>query len=116
MKVDISGTMAYLAGNWTRTEMTDRNIDSLAVSLQQLQVAGVKNLQIDCGDLNEVDASGLQLLYIWLRSFRFRGVNIEIVNFPLKLRKTLLRLTQKICHPEKSLDLSETQNAKAHDN
>ena len=96
MKVDISGTMAYLAGNWTRTEITDRNIDSLAVSLQQLEVAGVKNLQIDCGELNEVDASGLQLLYIWLRSFKFRGVELEIVNHPVKLRKTLLRLMQKI--------------------
>lgn len=110
MKVDISGTMAYLAGNWTRTEMTDRNLDSLAVSLQQLQVAGVTNLQIDCGDLNEVDASGLQLLYIWLRSFRFRGVNVEIVNFPVKLRKTLLRLKQQICYTEKAPDLTETQD------
>lgn len=105
--------MAHLAGNWTRTEMTDRNIDSLAVSLQQLKIAGVKNLQIDCGQLNDVDASGLQLLYIWLRSFRFRGVELEIVNLPEKLRKTLLRLLQKICHLEKSLDMPETQGGKS---
>jgi len=111
MKVNISGSMARLAGNWTRTEMTDRNIDSLAVSLQQLQVAGVKNVQIDCGELKEVDTSGLQLLYIWLRSFRFRGVNVEIVNFPEKLRKTLLQLKQKVCHTEKSHDLTETNGA-----
>ena len=112
MRVAISGSMAHLAGNWTRTEMTDRNIDSLVVSLQQLNVAGVKNLQIDCGDLNEVDASGLQLLYIWLRSFRFRGVNVEIVNHPKKLRKTLLRLMQKICHPEPPPALTEIQGAR----
>ena len=111
MKVDISGSMARLVGNWTRTEMTDRNIDSLAVSLQQLKIAGVKNLQIDCGNLNEVDASGLQLLYIWLRFFRFRGVNVEIINLPEKLRNTLLRLMQKICRTEKSPDLTETNSA-----
>lgn len=104
MKVDISGTMAYLTGNWTRTEMTDRNIDSLALSLQQLRVAGVKNLRIDCGELNEVDASGLQLLYIWLRSFRFRGVDLQMVNPPLKLRKTLQGLLIKVCYPDKSHD------------
>lgn len=112
MKVDISGSMAHLAGNWTRTEMTDRNIDSLAISLQQLKIADVKNLQIDCGNLNEVDASGLQLLYIWLRFFRFRGINVEIVNLPEKLRKTLLHLMQKIFHTEQSPDLSETQGAR----
>ena len=111
MKVDISGSMAHLAGNWTRTEMTDRNIDSLAVSLQQLKVTGMKNLQIDCGELKEVDASGLQLLYIWLRFFRFRGIEVEIVNLPEKLRKTLLRLMQKICYTEKAPGLTETQGA-----
>lgn len=112
MKVDISGTMAYLVGNWTRTEMTDWNIDSLAGSLQQFKVAGVKNVQIDCGQLNEIDASGLQLLDIWLRSFRFRGVDIEIINIPEKLRKTLLRLTQKICPAEKSPDPAAAQGTR----
>lgn len=114
MKVDISGTMAYLVGNWTRTEMTDWNIDSLAISLQQLKVAGVKNVQIDCGQLNEVDASGLQLLYIWLRSFKFKGIDIEIVNLPERLRKTLLRLTQKICQTEKSFDPVEPQGGRTN--
>lgn len=114
MKVTISGSMAHLTGNWTRTEMTDRNIDSLAASLQQLKVAGVNNLQIDCGELKEVDASGLQLLYIWLRSFRFRGVNVELVNLPERLRKTLLRLMQNSCQPEKSLDKIEIQETKAN--
>lgn len=102
MKVNISGTMAQLMGNWTRTEMTDGNIDSLGVSLQQLKVAGVKNLRIDCGQLNEVDASGLQVLYIWLRSFRFRGIDLQMVNPPRKLRKTLQGLLIKICYQEKN--------------
>jgi ABC-type transporter Mla MlaB component len=103
MKVDISGTMAHLVGNWTRTEMTDKNIDSLAVSLQQLKVAGVKNLRIDCGQLKEVDASGLQVLYIWLRSFRFRGIDLQMVNPPRKLRKALQGLLIKICYSERTL-------------
>jgi hypothetical protein len=37
MKVNISGTMAQLTGNWTRTEMTDCNTDSLAFSSQTAQ-------------------------------------------------------------------------------
>ena len=103
MKVNVSGTMAQLMGNWTRTEMTDRNIDSLALSSQQLKIAGVKNLRIDCGQLKEVDASGLQVLYIWLRAFRFRGINLEMVNPPNKLRKTLQGLLIKICYQELTL-------------
>lgn len=103
MKVNVSGTMAQLMGNWTRTEMTDRNIESLAFSLQQLKVAGVKNLRIDCGQLNEIDASGLQVLYIWLRSFRFRGIDLQMINPPRKLRKTLQGLLIKLCYYEKSL-------------
>ena len=106
MKVDISGTIAHLTGNWTRTEMTDSNIDLLAVSLSQLRAAGVKNLQIDCKELNEVDGSGLQLLYIWLCSFRFRGVELELINLPEKLRKTLQSLVFKICCSGKSLDMA----------
>ncbi|MBE0503806.1 MAG: STAS domain-containing protein [Desulfuromonadales bacterium] len=103
MKVNISGTMAQLMGNWTRTEMTDRNIDSLATSLQQIKIAEGKNLRIDCGLLNEVDASGLQVLYILLRSFRFRGIDLQMVNPPRKLRKTLQGLLIKICYQEKTL-------------
>lgn len=101
MKVDISGTIAHLRGNWTRTEMTDRNLDSLAMSLQLLNVANIKSLRIDCGQINEVDASGLQLLYIWLRSFRFRGVVLEMVNPPRKLRNILQGLLIKVCYQEK---------------
>jgi len=103
MKVNIFGTMAQLIGNWTRTEMTDRNIDSLAFSLQQIEDGGVKNLRIDCGQLKDVDDSGLQVLYIWLRSFRFRGIDLEMVNPPRKLRRALQGLLIKICYSEKSL-------------
>jgi len=108
MKVNISGTMAQLMGDWTRTEMTDRNIEALAFSLQQLKVAGTKNLRIDCGQLNEVDASGFQVLYIWLRSFKFRGVDLQMVNPPRKLRKMLQGLLIKICYQEKNLSGNST--------
>lgn len=102
MKVNISGTMAQLMGNWTRTEMTDGNIDSLGVSLQQLKIAGVRNLRVDCGQLNEVDVSGLQVLYIWLRSFRFRGIDLQMINPPRKLRKTLQGLLIRLCYQEQT--------------
>lgn len=102
MKVDISGKMARLAGNWVRTEMTDRNMDSLAASFQQLNVAGVNTLRIDCGQLNEVDASGLQVLYLWLRSFRSCGIDLQMVNPPCRLRRTLQGLLIKICYAKKA--------------
>lgn len=107
MKVDISGTIAHLAGNWTRTEMTDSNIDLLAVSLQQLGTRGGKNLRVDCGEINEVDASGLQLIYTWLRCFKFRGVELELINLPDNLQKTLQNLLLKSCYAEKSLAIAK---------
>lgn len=107
MKVDIIGPIAHLAGNWTRTEMTDSNIDSLAVSLQQLETSDGQNLRIDCGQINEIDASGLQLIYFWLRRFSFRGFELEIVNRPDKLQKTLQNLLLKSCYTEKSLAMAK---------
>lgn len=104
MDVDITGRIAHLTGNWTRSEMTDSNIDLLACSLKKLRGAGMRNVRIDCGQLNEVDVSGLQVLYIWLRSFKFRGIDLEMVNPPRKLRKVLQGLLIKICYSEEAIN------------
>lgn len=103
MNVNITGTMAQLTGNWTRTEMTDRNLDALSQTLQKLKIAGIKRLRIDCEEINEIDDSGLQLLYIWLRFCKFRGVILEIINPPRKLRKTLQGLLIKVCYKDNLL-------------
>lgn len=84
MMIRITGTEARLGGDWTLSGVI-RNIDSLALSLQQIEPGIEKNLRIDCGQMNEADVSGLQLLNVWMQCARFRGVEPLLVNVPNKL-------------------------------
>ena len=88
MKMHISGDIAYLVKDWTFTGVTSSNIDSLAASLEQIGSGSAKNLQVDCGQIREIDAEGLQLLYTWLQCLKIRGVKPKLVNLPEKLQKT----------------------------
>lgn len=105
MTVNISNIVVRLEGNWTRREMTDSNIDLLSVVLKQIGSAGQKSLRIDCGEINEVDNCGFQLLYVWLRYFRVRGIEWELINLPDKLQKTLQRLSSQISGTGERFDL-----------
>jgi ABC-type transporter Mla MlaB component len=88
MTICIAGTEARLEGDWTLTGVT-RNLDSLALSLQQLESGSGKKLRIDCGQMEEADISGLQLLNVWMQCVRFRGVEPTLVNVPEKLRHAM---------------------------
>jgi ABC-type transporter Mla MlaB component len=87
MKVRITGSTAHLEGDWTLAGVTQSTIDSMAVSLEQIGYGCEKNQRIDCEKIIEADASGLQFLYTWLQCFRFRGVEPELVNIPVNMRK-----------------------------
>lgn len=63
MPIRMAGKEAHLEGDWTLTEVT-RNLDSLALSLQQLESESEKNLRIYCGQIKEADICGLQLLNV----------------------------------------------------
>jgi ABC-type transporter Mla MlaB component len=89
--------MAHLEGNWTLSQMTERNISSLAVSLEQAGSGCEKNLRIDCGRINEIDANGLQLLFIWLHCFRLLGVEAELVNLTDDLQKSVQGVGFRVC-------------------
>ena len=103
MKIDIKGKDAYLQGDLTSTGITQSNIDSLAVSLQQIDSGGEKNIRIDCGRVREVDISGLQLLSVWMQCARFRGVEPELVNLPDSLQQTMQRMGLRHCFTKNNL-------------
>ena len=88
MSIRMTGTEAQLEGDWTLTGLT-RNLDSIALSLQQLEPEKGKNLRVDCGLMKEADISGLQLLNVWIQCARFRGVKPMLVNVPEKLRHSM---------------------------
>ena len=85
MAIRMTDTAACLEGDWTITGLTG-NLDSMALSLQQIEPGSEKDLQIDCGQIAEADISGLQLLNVWLQCARFRGVKPILVNVPQKLQ------------------------------
>lgn len=110
MRINMSGTVTQLAGDFTLTEMTYSNIDALVVSLEQLGSGDRKSLQIDCGQIKDVDASGLQLFYIWLQCLRFRGIEPELFNIPRVLRKTFEILGVRMSSAATSAEISVQNN------
>ncbi len=88
MTICMTGTEARLEGDWTLTGVT-RNIDSLALSLQQIEPGSSKHFRVDCGQMKDADICGLQLLNVWMQCVRFRGVEPRLVNVPSKLKHAM---------------------------
>lgn len=93
MTIRIAGSEAHLEGDWTLTGAA-QNIDALALSLQQIESGNEKNLRIDCRSVSKADASGLQLLSVWLECARMRGVEPTLVNVPERLRNVMQSLVR----------------------
>lgn len=102
MTIRMSGTEAHLEGDWTLSGAA-HNIDSLALSLQQIEAGMAKNLRIDCKKVKNADASGLQLLLVWMECARIRGVEPILVNVPERLRLAMQGLIE-YCLIENSPD------------
>lgn len=100
------GTVAHLQGDLTHSGVTRNIINSLAVSLEKMVSGKDKNMRIDCKKIRTVDFSGMQLLYVWMQSARFRGVEPELVNLSDGLLQTFRRMgfgccfTEDNTHPE----------------
>ncbi len=106
MTISMEGAVAHLQGDWTHTGVTLSSIDSLEVSLQQIESGGEKFICIDCGRIRAADIIGLQLLYVWMQCARFRGVEPELVNLSDSMQQALQRMGLGHCfsgngaHPE----------------
>lgn len=79
MTVRMAGTVAHMEGDWTMTAVAD-NVESMAVSLRQLESRGKKSFWINCGKMKEADTSALQLLNVWVECARLRGIRPKLVN------------------------------------
>ncbi|MFZ2951268.1 MAG: STAS domain-containing protein [Desulfuromonadaceae bacterium] len=79
MAVRMEGMKAHLEGDWTISGV-EENINSLMLSLVQIEAGGSNHLSVDCGQLTNADSCGLQLLKVWLLCARLRGVEPKLVN------------------------------------
>jgi ABC-type transporter Mla MlaB component len=92
MAIQSEGTVAHLQDDLTHSGVTNNIINSLAVSLHNIDFEDKKNIRIDCALIHKADISGLQLLYVWMQCARFRGVETELVNLTDALQQVLFRL------------------------
>lgn len=79
MSVRIAGTVAHLEGDWTMNGVAD-NIESVIHSLNQIEAEGWRSFWINCGQVEETDTTGLQLLNVMVESARHRGIEPKLVN------------------------------------
>jgi len=103
MTVRMAGAVAHLEGDWTMTGVAD-NIDSLVSSLNKVESEGGKNIQINCGQIEETDTSGLQLLNVWMECARLRGIEPKLVNVNDAMRRAIHELGFSNCFSDSYLD------------
>jgi ABC-type transporter Mla MlaB component len=89
MIIRMTGTVGHLQGDLTHSGVSRRCIDSLSVSLRQMETGGAKNISIDCGRIRKADISGLRLLYVWMQCARFSGLELELVNLSDGLQQVM---------------------------
>lgn len=97
MTISTEGPVAYLHGDLTHSGVTQNIIDSLAVSLNNIEPKNEKNIRIDCGKILSADISGLQLLYVWMQCARLRGVESKLVNVSENLQQDMQRMGLSHC-------------------
>lgn len=91
MSVRMAGTVAHLEGDWTMTGVAD-NIDSMLLSLNHLESKGETSFQINCGQIEETDTSGLQLLNVWIECARLRGIEPKLMNVTTGMQRAIVEL------------------------
>ncbi len=79
MSVRMVGTVAHLEGDWTITGV-EENINSMVQYLNQMESDGKSSFWINCGQIEETDTSGLQLLNVWVECAKLRGIEPKLVN------------------------------------
>jgi anti-anti-sigma regulatory factor len=80
-----------LAGDWTISGVVGQ-LDSLSSSLDKLESAKKKRVHIDCGKIDAIDMSGLQLLHVWLELVKMRGMEADLVNLPADMQQNIRHL------------------------
>lgn len=81
----------HLSGDWTISGVVSQ-ADLLSRSLEKLASTRKKRIRIDCGSIDAIDMSGLQLLHVWMELVKMRGVEAELLNLPDDMLHTIERL------------------------
>lgn len=91
MRTQTADSRHQLSGDWTISGVVNQ-VDSLSKSLEKLASASKKRIHIDCGRIDSIDMSGLQLLHVWMELVKMRGIETELLNMPDGMQQTIKRL------------------------
>ena len=90
MKSEQAGVATNLSGDWTMNSISHQLESLMAISSD---VGGLvplnKTLVVDCSEINKIDMSGLQLLYVWVQCLQIRGLRAELVNLSDGMRSII---------------------------
>jgi anti-anti-sigma regulatory factor len=75
----MSGSTAHLVGDWSVSGVTQHNLETLSAALQRIEPTGARRLQIDCRRVHALDATGQQILKVWVQCVKLRGAEPELV-------------------------------------
>lgn len=95
----------HLSGDWTISGVIGQ-LDKLSSSLQKLESAKKKRVHIDCGKIEAIDMSGLQLIYVWMELVKMRGVTTELINLPDNMHRNIQRLGLGHCFTDNYPDVA----------
>lgn len=73
---------AKLTGDWTIAGVREQAERLLGYSHKVGCCKGNCQMQVDCADIQRIDLTGLQLLYVWLHFVKERGLHPALVNLP----------------------------------
>jgi len=88
MTTPTTDTKHQLSGDWTIFGLVHQ-VDWLSKSLEKLASAGKKTVHIDCGRIDAIDMSGLQLLQVWMQCAKARGIQAHLINLPDYMQQTI---------------------------
>ncbi|MBK5276747.1 MAG: STAS domain-containing protein [Desulfuromonadales bacterium] len=95
-----------LTGHWNLSGLVHQ-IESLSM-LHKLEHGLEKLFRIDCSEINSVDRSGLQFLYVWMQCISMRGAKPELVNLPEAMQQTIKSLGLENCFSDFNKDVPDS--------
>jgi anti-anti-sigma regulatory factor len=68
-----------MVGDRSVNGVTQHNLETLSAALQRIEPTGSERLQIDCRRVHALDATGQQILRVWVQCVKLRGAEPELV-------------------------------------
>lgn len=70
-----------LSGDWTLNGVTRQAHSLLEISTTVVRSEALETpFLIDCSGIEEIDTSGLQLLYVWIQCLQIKGIQPSLTN------------------------------------